>query len=183
MFADRARNEAVKEFLDSDRTHIIMLDSDHIHRADIVQQLCKRVIEDPERHIIGGVNFKRSEPYSPCVCYVDNSGGVWRPHEWTPVIEEVDRIGFGCVIIDRRVFEAVEWPWFVNDPHYESKTLGSHDNYFCAKAQAAGFSVWCDYGLTSPHLATHRVTEQAYRTYAAMHPIEQEEIGLEEIKK
>jgi len=182
MFADRARNEAVKELLDSDYTHIVMLDEDHVHVPYIVQQLSRSVIEDPERHIVGGLNFKRSQPYRPCVLYI-NDGNIYSPHEWSAGVERVDSIGFGCVMIDRRVFEAVEWPWFINEPHYESQTLGSHDNYFCRKAIEAGFSVWCDYGLTSPHISTHRITERTYRTYNNRYPVSEEDIkDVEEVK-
>jgi len=175
MFADRARNEAAKELLDSDKTHIVMLDADHRHPTDVVHRLCRRVIEDPERLVVGGLNFKRNAPFSPLACYVSEQG-IYRPHEWEPECAEVDAIGTGCIIIAREVFEQVEWPWFINDPHYPSKTLGSHDNYFCQKAKEAGIKIWCDFTLTSPHGGTHWVTEQTYRTYCQVNPIPEEDI-------
>ena len=166
-FADRMRNEAGKELLDTDYSHILMLDADHVHQADIVHLLAKHVIADPEKLIIGGLNFKRTPPYSPCVAVVKDNK-IYRPEEWEPGLMEMDRVGFGAVLIAREVFERVEWPWFVNDPHYETQTLGSHDNYFCEKAQAAGIKVWCDFTLTSPHISTHRVTENTWRTFMEM---------------
>ena len=174
-FADRIRNEAGKQFKKSKYTHIIMLDVDHVHPIDIVQRLAHRVIEDPERLIVGGVNYKRTEPYSPCVGLLKD-GKFFRPWEWTPGISEVDRIGFGCVIIAKEVFERTEFPLFVNEPNLEKQSLGSHDNYFCEKAQEAGIKVWCDFNITSPHMATHRVVEQTFRSYHQINPVDEEDL-------
>ena len=82
-FADRMRNEAAKQLLSSRRkfTHIVMLDADHTHPPDIVHRLAKHVIEDPDRLIVGGINFKRTEPFAPCAAIVEDDK-VYRPQEW-----------------------------------------------------------------------------------------------------
>lgn len=174
-FADRMRNEAVKQFMKTNMTHILMLDVDHVHPRDIVQKLARNIIEDPDRLIVGGLNFKRTEPFAPCVSYKKDDS-FYRPYEWTPGLIEVDRLGFGCVLIAREAFERTEFPWFVNAPHYETETLGSHDNYFCEKAQEAGIKIWCDFRVTSPHMSQHRVTEITFRSYNEMNPVDEEDL-------
>ncbi len=177
-FTDRMRNEAAKQFLLSDYTHLLMLDSDHVHPADIVQKLAKHVIEDPERLIIGGINFKRSAPYSPCAwVYSDeNKDKIYRVHEWDAGLIEVARLGSGSMLIAREAFEQTGFPWFVNEPHMENEQLGSHDNYFCKLAVKAGIKIYCDFNANSPHMGRHRVTEQTYRTFCEVNPIPREEL-------
>lgn len=171
-FADRMRNFAAEELLESDYTHLIMLDSDHTHPLDIVQRLCRMVIDDPIRGIVGGMNYKRCEPYSPCA-YVDMPDGVYRVHEWEggePF--EVAAIGFGAVMISKEVFATVERPWFWHDfggakdnPDF---VYPGHDIAFCKRAREAGVSIWVDPTLCSPHMTASKVTERTYRTFCAM---------------
>ena len=173
-FADRMRNEAAKELLRSDYQFILMLDADHKHPADIVHLMAARLIQNPEIKILGGVNFKRSPGYDPCVRILED--GIYKmPVDWEKGLSsEMDITGFGCTLVAREVFEAVEFPWFVNEPHLETQMLGSHDHYFCKKAQAAGIDIWCDMTYSSPHMAKHKITEQTYRTFCAMNPPEEE---------
>ena len=177
-FADRMRNEAAKQLLDSEYTHILMLDSDHTHPADIVQRLARHIIEDPERLIVGGLNFKRSPPYSPCAYVVSGNDNdqIYRVHDWEPGLTEVSRIGTGSILISREVFERIDFPWFVNEPDLVNQGLGSHDHYLCKLAQDVGIKIWCDFGLVSPHMASHRITEETYRTFCKLNPIPQGEL-------
>jgi len=177
-FADRMRNEAAKQLLDSEYTHILMLDSDHVHPPNIVHRMAQHIIEDPERLIVAGLNFKRSAPYSPCAYVVsgENDDQIYRVHDWEPGLMEVSRVGAASLLIAREVFERLEFPWFVNEPDLVNQGLGSHDHYFCKLAQKAGIKIYCDFTLTSPHMASHRVTEQTYRTFCEMNPIPTEEL-------
>lgn len=174
-YAERVHNLAAWEFLASDYTHLIVLDSDHTHPSDIVQELCKIVIEDPEIKIVGGLNYRRTPPYSPCTL-IEVNGKAARPVEWDSGLQEVSSIGTANIMIAREVFEKIEPPWFINEYSEAIRTTGGYDTYFCNKARAAGFAIWCDFGLCSPHMGSHRINERTYRSYLAMHPIPQEEL-------
>lgn len=175
-YAERVHNLAAWEFLDSDYTHLIILDSDHKHPHDIVQRLCRLMMEDPDnRKIAGGLNYRRTPPYEPCAM-LELDGRLARPVDWDPGIQEVQAVGTANIIIAREVFEQVEPPWFINEYNDAIRTTGGYDTYFCNKVRAAGFSIWCDFGLCSPHMATHTINERTYRSYLQMHPIPQEEL-------
>ena len=178
-FADRMRNEAAKQLLKSEFTHILMLDSDHVHPHDIVQRLAYHVIENPDVQIVGGLNFRRSAPFDPCawVFSEEDKKRIYQIHEWEAGLVEVARIGAGSLLISREVFEQTEFPWFVNEPNMKDKQLGSHDHYFCKKSIEAGFKIYCDLTVQSPHMGSGiRVTEQTYRTFCEVNPVPKEEL-------
>ena len=61
----------------------------------------------------------------------------------------------GCTLIERRVFEAIDPPWFVtvNEESDGVSYHGTEDTYFCKKARAAGFQPTVDTGIFCPHWA------------------------------
>src|SRR3990172_3908985 len=63
---DLVRNKMALHLLQSHFTHLIMLDIDHIHPGDIVQRLMKPFIDDRSLRVVGGLNFRRGEPFDPC---------------------------------------------------------------------------------------------------------------------
>jgi hypothetical protein len=112
--------------------------------------------------IVGGVNFSKG-PVFPAA-WVERDGEVVNINGWIDgLVEEVVKIGFGCVMIHRSVFEAIERPWFMYD--YSEASPGVYpgpDMYFCNKARQAGFSIWCDYSLTSPHIAYKLIDKETF---------------------
>jgi hypothetical protein len=174
-YAERVHNLMGFDMLASDYTHVIILDSDHRHPANIVQHLCRYVIDDPEKKIVGGLNYRRTPPYSPCVL-VEYDGKLARPVEWEGGLHEVESIGTANIMISREIFEKIEPPWFLNEYSAALHTTGGYDTYFCNKVRAAGYKIWCDFSLCSPHAVGGFVTEQTFRSYLAMNPIPEEEL-------
>ena len=62
---------------------------------------------------------------------------------------ECDGVGAGCLLVHRRVLDAIEPPWF----EYNPGTFVGEDFYFCRKVQAAGFKIFVDPGVISGHKA------------------------------
>lgn len=178
---DVYRNKAAVELLKTDFTHLLMLDLDHIHPQDIIERLAKRVIENPDIQVIGGLNFRRSEPYEPCAFIQDKEGMAYALANWAPGLIKVDVLGTGSILIAREVFEQLEPPWFFN-PYvgvWENRWPGE-DTGFCTKCREAGIDMWVDTTVTSPHINDYLVDETMYRAYQKEHgirPMTDEEMG------
>lgn len=85
-------------------------------------------------------------------------------------LEEIASGGFGCVVVHRCVFEAMEAPWFhIPWNQEEMKYECGEDIYFCKKARKAGFKVYLDHDL-SKEIAHIGQYEFGYREALACRP-------------
>lgn len=163
---DLVRNRMALHLLSTDFTHLVMLDADHIHPIDIVQRLMTSFIRKPDLRIVGGLNFRRGEPYDPCAFIRGDNGMYYPMAEWERGLIRVDALGTGCIAIDRRVFEQIEPPWFWNDySRIMDDVWPGEDMGFAEKCREAGIMQYCDTTITSPHMIDGVVEESAYREY------------------
>lgn len=163
---DVARHKFVQFLLNSEYTHLLMLDSDHRHPVDVVQRLARWFQAYPEVRVVGGLNFRRGEPFDPCAFVDPGDGEFHRLAEWGPGLLRVDALGTGSMMIDRRVFEQLPESagWFDYEYPNHSAWPGT-DMTFCARCRAAGISLWCDTTCVSPHLGVQFITEATYRRF------------------
>lgn len=167
---DLARNKLALHLLGSDFTHIIMLDVDHQHPMDIVQLLMTNFVRKPDLKVVGGLNFRRGEPYDPCAYILGDEGKYHPIAEWEKGLIKVDALGTGCIAIAREVFEQIEPPWFYNDYSKVWEDIWpGEDIGFCTKCRQAGIELYVDTRVTSPHLIDAVVEESAYREYMKDH--------------
>jgi GT2 family glycosyltransferase len=73
-------------------------------------------------------------------------------------LQQVDAVGTGCLVIARRVLEAVKAPFMREFDEHGRATLGN-DMAFCRRVTAAGFKVWTHYGYPCEHFKTMPVSE------------------------
>jgi glycosyltransferase involved in cell wall biosynthesis len=168
---DVARNKFAMHMLNSDFTHLVMLDVDHEHHANVVKRLVRRVEEDPARLVVSGLNFRRGQPYEP-IAFVCRDQATYSVADWAPgEMIPVDLIGCGCVIISREVFERLPGPpWFWND--YGGAALDNwpgEDIVFSRLCRQKGIELWIDTATSSDHLIDGRVNEAVYRAYMDAH--------------
>lgn len=141
-----AKNWCAKKFMESDCTHFWMVDADTIPPPDALNLLleaeCDIVaadvktmkldidgIEKPVRMLMRGSNDKYYEAHGTGV-------------------ERVDRIGFGCVLFRRRIFEMVEFPWF------EERSWGEirgTDFTFCKKLEELDIPIYGHFDVICKH--------------------------------
>jgi GT2 family glycosyltransferase len=169
-----ARNQIVKGMLKYPRAEwLFFMDSDMLFPARALRHLLKRFERDHKPHvdIVGGAYFQRFEPHE-LIAYQHVGGELpYRPltPEWIEYVRshrdslpldgrftgriigsdglmEVDGIGTGCLLIRRKVFEAMAEPWF------SYRDEGSEDLYFCREAKRAGFKIHLDRGLVCGHV-------------------------------
>ncbi len=170
MRTDLARNTLAEHLLNESRfTHLLMLDCDHRHPADIVERLQARVEEDPNRLVVAGLAFRRGVPFDPCMYLADADGSVYVPEQWEPgSVLKVDLVGSAALLIHRSVFEQLARPWFAYDySHAPEGHWPGEDIWFSRRCLEAGIGVYVDTGCQSPHHIDNYVTEDTFRTHLA----------------
>lgn len=171
---DLARNRFATKLLESNYTHLLMLDVDHVHPADIIQRLARWPMMNPEIEVVGGLNFRRSEPYEPCAFLKDEkSGSVNALASWSPGLAEVDYLGTGSVLIAREVFEKIPPPWFYNVYGIEANWADEwpgEDIGFSEQCKKHGVKMYVDTTTSSPHVSERLITEKTFRAYLEQHP-------------
>jgi hypothetical protein len=148
-------------------THLLMLDSDHVHPHDIVQRLARWFQAYPQEvKVAGGLNFRRGAPYDPCAFVDPGDNSFHRISEWVPGLMEVSALGSGSMMIAREVFETLPEPWF--DYQYPDHTgWPGTDMTFSARCREHGIKLWVDTTTVSPHIGAEYITEATYRDYIA----------------
>jgi hypothetical protein len=124
-------------------THLLWIDADHHFPADTAHRLVAH-----QRPWVGINATTRRIPLRETAVNSKLELVTTGPHE--KGIERVHRMGFGIALIEARVFEAMEKPWFLVE-YVESEdgpTFRGEDIYFCEKARAAGFAPMVDHDLT-----------------------------------
>ena len=108
---DKARNEAAKELLsDKNRAYLWFIDADMAFAPELLDVMLKTAYDEcKEFDIIGAYCQLRGEPYFPTI---DTGTGTWEPQLAGQGPLEVIRTGGACVLIKRRVFERMEYPWY-----------------------------------------------------------------------
>ena len=170
---DFSRNQSAIMLLKSNFTHHLMIDADHIHPGDLIERLAKWVILDDNVWVVGGLNFRRGVPYEPCSFVYGEDKKVYSPAAWPNGLMEVDVLGTGCVLIDRRVYETIEPPWYTYDygevwrNHWPGEDIS-----FSRRCREAGIKLWTDCTTTSPHCIDQTVDANTFHAYNKQHNIE-----------
>ena len=181
---DVVRNKGAELFLESDCSHLLMLDLDHRHPADIVRLLGRHAQHRPHIKIVAGLAYRRAEPYEPMAFWkADEKSGEMLSMVDPPenAIVEVEYVATCSMLIAREVFETVPWPWFHYDYNVETRASRSEDMLFCERARAAGFGIWVDTTFSSPHLTERWIGAEDYKAHMATTPrsaMSSEEIGI-----
>lgn len=175
--ADIARNTFASQLLETDFTHLLMLDTDHVHPSDIVERLGRWVKEDPTRWVVSGLYFRRGPPFDPLI-YIERDGDLKPLAQWEEGLIQVDAVGTGAILIARQVFETIPGPpWFYyeyNNVHEDRWT--TEDIVFCWLCREHGIDIWCDTTTVSPHLISTSIDESAFKQYMAEHPLKTMEV-------
>lgn len=165
---DLVRNKMALHLLKSSFTHLIMLDVDHVHPTDIVHRLMHWFVKLPDLKVVGGLNFRRGEPYDPCAFIRGDDGKYYPMSEWPDGLVEVDALGTGCIAIAREAFETIPPPWFYND---YSKVMDDvwpgEDIGFAMECAKYGIKQYVDTTITSPHLIDAVVDRNSFDAFIA----------------
>ena len=153
---DNARNQIVREFLESDCSHLLFVDSDTMPPQSALRQLL--AVNQP---IVSGLtpiielDEVKKEYYRKWNC-VGMDGKYLSPN--TGVIP-IKGAGSSCILIRREVFEKLTDPWYrfvYQDDNGKTEFNGepliiSEDVHFIMQAVAAGIPVFCDTSVVCAH--------------------------------
>lgn len=142
-----ARNEVLKE---ATGDWVWFMDDDHTFEPLLLRKLLSRNVD-----IIQPLVLTRYAPFAPVIMGPPTGEGAkhWRyalTSAESTGIKEVHVVGCAGMLIRRRVWEAMEYPYFENS-HYAKDSI-SEDVGFCLKARELGFKVWVDLDNRLGHL-------------------------------
>ena len=172
IYIEANRNGAVKKLLEGDSEYLFFWDYDNGLLPDAFD-LYMEDMEDPEVKIVSG-NYFRKESNQRAVhglmhegwqegymseSYMFLSGGLINLTQFPGFVRGM--VGTGCLMIRREVFEDNMdiFPWFETINYFnerESKWyFSSEDVGFSEKIQKAGYDLYLDTRIRSPHYSGH----------------------------
>lgn len=148
---DQARNECVKEFLQSNCDYLLFIDSDII----ISESAIEKLIESDKDIISAVYNHKHIMAGTSVIYKIVN--GQFQPYQTNDIPEEVFVItacGFGCVLLKRDVvrksYEKLKGICFKFD--FNVKCMSSEDIYYCNELYKMGYDIYADGTAKVGHL-------------------------------
>lgn len=174
-------NEIVHKFLETDCTHLLMLETDIYALPQSPIKLLTR-----DKDIVGGLYFHRGEHWPIAMVesgkYINewnHEVAMYKPmrkevYGWIienkiPMVDdawvidgeggllEVDIVGMGLTLIKREVFNKMPGPW------YEDWESATQDVSFCMKARKLGFKVFCDMSVIMGHYVEQPCGQAEFR--------------------
>ena len=128
------RNKLVEKAINTKSDYILFVDDDMTFPHTALERLLKH-----DKPIVGCNAAAKSEEVQATGKGLD--GKMLIPDKG---LEAVKYLGFGCILIDTKVFADIEYPYFMEDV----VNATGEDAYFCAKAREAGYEILCDHELS-----------------------------------
>lgn len=162
-----ACNHHVKTF---EGDHLLLMGDDHRFPGDIISRLLRWKVD-----IVAALCMERRPPFGT-VARID---GKPLALEGEPGLIEVDSTGTAGMLIHRRVFEAIEPPWFWHGEDLRNGSYIADDIFFCARAKEAGFAIHVDTSTAISHLAVLEVAPHFDGTWTTKLSVGDREIERE----
>lgn len=107
---DDARNTAVRAMLEQGYEWLMFVDDDVCLPHDTIPRLMAH-----GKDIVSGIYYRRAQPIMPVMLRYKTPHEAEWIQSWSPpgALFEVDLVGAGCLLIHRRVFEKMPFPWFL----------------------------------------------------------------------
>ena len=139
------RHRCVAEAVKQEATHILFLDSDMKFPPDLLARLLAH------GELIVGVNYPQKGMGGETTAYADTDdyiGPLYTSADSEGLIA-VSHMGFGACLIDMRVFDAFDAPFFQFEPIEPHKVaFKGEDVFFFNRCTEAGISAYVDQSLS-----------------------------------
>lgn len=166
---DLAREQTIEMAMEVDPEWVLFLDSDVFPPKDIFFQLRQHDLD-----VISGVYYVKKDPPHPAMWRLDKEDTLSPVYQFKEdLIVEVDAVGLGCTLVNKRVFEDIDRPWFrwtegYEDHPWDMRSVGGQqgigeDFYFCHKAKEAGYNIYVDTSIMCLHEGSALIGANGYR--------------------
>jgi len=148
---DKARNELVRMALKDNCDYIFFIDSDTIIPSGALDTLLEMDVD-----IASGLYFTKSKPYLPVARIKEGDKHFFLEDFEFNQIMEVQGVGMGCCLINMKVFDKMEFPYFKLEWREKDgiKYQIAEDLYFCDEAVKLGHKVHLNTGVVCSHFGT-----------------------------
>lgn len=156
-----ARERFAQAVMELDADYLLMIDDDMLAPPDLFYKLVEN-----DKDICGALAFTRNPDHKPVIYDVIEGIDPITKKEFyvnkfsmnypRNTLVECDAVGFGAVLIKRRVIEAMK------EPRFMGLTGCGEDITFCYKAKKLGFQVWMDTRVKLGHLGAPTVVTEEY---------------------
>jgi hypothetical protein len=157
-----ARNYFVNKALAKGFTHLCMIDADmdRCYKQPNGYKMLASLL-DANRDVIAPLFMRRSEPYDLLARRYDPKTGLRSaisPAEAASgkIIDDIDEVGAGMMVIDCRVLREMQHPRFCFE--VRNGDFMPEDVNFCRKVRQKGFSISVHTGWHLDHIGRHRYT-------------------------
>lgn len=165
-----ARERFAQSVIEMDADYLFMIDDDMLAPPDLFYRLAEN-----DKDICGALAFTRNPDHKPVIYdviegvdpanrqpYYINKFAMNYPRN---TLVQCDAVGFGAVLIKRKVLDAIR------EPRFMGLAGCGEDITFCYKAKKLGFEVWMDTRIKLGHLgAPVIITEEYHDIWTKMSP-------------
>jgi FkbM family methyltransferase len=144
---DQVRN-LIAHWVVNGYDYLFAVDHDVTFERDTLKKLLAH-----DKPIVSGVYRQRSEQMS--IELYDLNYRRMDISELTGGLQEIGGCGFGCVLVKKEVFSAINYPWFVYHQALDHNHTFSEDLDFCKKATSRGFKLYADSSILCKHIGQH----------------------------
>jgi hypothetical protein len=142
-----SRNRIVEAAKEEKATHLMFIDNDMEFPADGIMQLLSH-----DKDIVAGAYSMKVKELNGTIKILKDGkyGTIDSPPK---VLFMCDAAPTGFMLINMRVFENMEFPYFYTC--YHDGELMGEDVYFCKKAKESGAELWCDGSIKLGHVGDY----------------------------
>jgi len=156
-----AREQFAKSVIEMDADYLFMIDDDMLAPPDLFYRLAAN-----DKDICAALAFTRNPDHRPVIYDVVEGFDPTTKKDFRiqkfamnypkDTLVECDAVGFGAVLIKRKVIDAIK------EPRFMGLEGCGEDITFCWKAKKAGFQVWMDTRVKLGHLGAPTIITEDY---------------------
>lgn len=149
-------NKIAREFLASSAQWLFLVNDDHLWAPNTLTKLLAHNVD-----IVTGLYVARTQPFLPVIFDQTTPEGLVVTRYLSPGehgLVPIKAAGDGCLLIRRKVIEAIADPWWELGKPESDKCC--HDVLFSKKVADAGFQMYADLEVTVGHLGLFAIFPQ-----------------------